>query len=260
MSKLIAVCGGPDSGKTTFSLKLAQEIYWQKKGNTVLFLSPDLEVPSLGFLFPNSKDQELYSIGKALDKTDIYKEDVMRQFVNVKTMLNFAFLGFKLGENKYSYPQPTEDKAGQFFSALRSTADYIVVDCTCREEDLISRLAKRDCDVAIQLFNPDIRSMVYYASCVNQFIAIEGKKIKVLNIQDNDLYLPIEETKAAFGGVDYILPYSRPIKQQTITGTLSEKLYDKAYRKITEEIAEKITHENTEVSPPEKEVAELEGN
>ena len=256
MSKMIAACGGPDSGKTTFALKLVQEIYWQKKGTTVLFLSPDLEIPSLGFIFPNSKDQELYSIGKALDKTDIYKEDVMRQFVNVKTMLNFAFLGFKLGENKYSYPQPTEDKVNQFFSVLRGTADYIVVDCTCREEDLISRMAKRDCDTAIQLFNPDIRAMVYNASCVNQFLAIEGKKLKVMNIMDNDLYLPIEETKEFFGTMDYVLPYSRPIKQQTITGTLSEKLHDNAYRNITESIAKKLTEE----TPSEKEVTAVEGN
>lgn len=102
MSKIIAVCGGPDSGKTTVALKMAQEIYRERKGNTVVFLSPDLETPSLGFLFPNGKDQELHSVGKALDKTDIFKEDVMKQFVNVKTMLNFAFLGFKLGENKYT--------------------------------------------------------------------------------------------------------------------------------------------------------------
>ena len=256
MSKMIAVCGGPDSGKTCFSVKLAQEIYWQKKGTTVVLLSPDLETPALGYLFPNGKDQELHSIGKALDKTDIYKEDVMRQFVNVKTMLNLAFLGFKLGENKYSYPQPTDDKISQLFSILRGTADYIVVDCTCREEDIISRMAKRDCDTAIQIFCPDIRSMVYNASCVNQFLPIEGKKIKVLNVLDNDLYLPIEEAKTLFGDIDYVLPYSRPIKQQTITGTLSEKLYDNAYRNISESIAKRLT----EVKPPEKEVTDIEGN
>ena len=260
MSKIVAVCGGPDTGKTTFSLKLAQEIYLQKKGNTVIWLSPDLETPALAFVFPNGNDRELFSVGKALDKTDIYKEDVMKQFVNVKTMLNFAYLGFKLGENKYSYPQPTEDKINQLFSVLKDTAEYVVVDCTCKEDDLISRIAKRDCDIAFQLICPDIRSMVYHASCVNEYLSVEGKKIKVLNIMDSDLYLPIEEAKPYFGGVDFVLPYSRPIKQQTITGTLSEKLYDSDYRKVLEEIAKRITDEKTEESPPEEEVTELEGN
>lgn len=229
MSKIIAVCGGPNSGKTTAALKIAQEIYWQKKGTSVLFVSPDLDVPSLGYLFPNGKNVELHSLGAALDKTDIFKEDVMRQFVNTRSMQNFAFLGFKLGENKYSYPRFTDDKAVQFFAALRDTADYIVIDCTCSEDDLISRIAKRDCDVAVQLYNPDIRSMVYYASCVNQFVIIEGKKLKVMNVMDNDLYLPIDETKTHFGGMDFVIPYSRPLKQQMITGTLCDKLHDGDY-------------------------------
>lgn len=245
MSKIIAVCGGPNSGKTTAALKIAQSIYRRKKGTSVLFLSPDLETPSLGYLFPNCKDVDLHSLGAALDKTDIFKEDVMRQFVNTRTMLNFAFLGFKLGENKYSYPQFTDDKVDQFFSVLRETAEYIVIDCTCNEDDLISRVAKRDCDVAVQLYNPDIRSMVYYASCVNQFVIIEGKKLKVMNIMDNDLYLPIDETKTYFGDIDMILPYSRALKQQMITGTLSEKLHDPKYTQAIEQIAETLIEYGT---------------
>ena len=41
MSKMIAVCGAPGSGKTTAALKIAEEIYYAKKGS-VIFLSPDL--------------------------------------------------------------------------------------------------------------------------------------------------------------------------------------------------------------------------
>lgn len=241
MGEMIAVCGGPNSGKTTFSLKLAQELYWMKKGTTVVFLSPDLETPSLGYLFPNGKGQELYSLGKALDRTDISAEDVMKQFVSVKTMRNFAYLGFKLGENKYSYPQLTEDKVTALFRILRDTADVTVVDCTGREEDLISRLAKRDCDTAVRLVNPDIRSMVYHASCVNQFLSVENKSIRVLNIMDRDLFLPVEEVKPHFGPVRFVLPYSRALKQQTITGTLSERISDPAYRIVVDSVAQAVT-------------------
>ena len=46
MSKMIAVCGAPGSGKTTAALKIAEEIYYAKKGS-VIFLSPDLNVPCL---------------------------------------------------------------------------------------------------------------------------------------------------------------------------------------------------------------------
>ncbi len=241
MAKTIAVCGCPNSGKTVTALKLAKQIYDNKKGKTtVVVVSPDMTTPTLGFLFPNSKDLEMYSLGVVLDKTDIFKEDIIRQFVTTKTMKNFAFLGFKLCENKYSYPEPTEGKITQLFSALEEVAEYIIVDCTSDENDPISNIAKRDCNVAVQIFNPDIKSMVYYASCINQFLMIEGKKIKVLNIMDNDLYLPIDEVKEKNKGIEFVIPYSRQLKQQMITGTLSESLHDIKYLFAIGEIAKAV--------------------
>lgn len=122
MSKMIAVCGAPGSGKTTAALKIAEEIYYAKKGS-VIFLSPDLNVPCLAYIFPNCKEAELYSVGVALDRTDIYREDVLRQMNHVKTMENFAFLGYKAGENSFSYPKATEDKILNLFSLLKELAD-----------------------------------------------------------------------------------------------------------------------------------------
>ena len=71
MSKIIAVCGAPESGKTTFALKLAHSLN-NKGKKKVLYVSFDLTIPALSYLFPNCKDSELYSIGKVLDNTDIY--------------------------------------------------------------------------------------------------------------------------------------------------------------------------------------------
>lgn len=239
-SKMIAVCGSPGSGKTSFSLKLCREIYEKTGSARVVYLSPDLEVPAFGYIFPMRKDVELHSMGKIIDKTDIYREDVLKQFVNVRDAGNFALLGFRLGENKYSYPEPTEDKIGQLFNVLAGETDYVIVDCTCREEDLISRLAKRDCDAAIQLVNPDIKSMVYYASCVNRFISVNDKKIVVMNVIDDDICLPVEETGAFYGNVAFTLPYSYALKQQMITGTLTDRLNDSDYRGAVAGIAKKV--------------------
>ena len=245
MGKIIAVCGSPNSGKTTLSTKLSKGIYDSNKGTTVILVSPDVTVPSLGFLFPNSKDTDMYSLGVALDKTDIFKEDIARQFVTTKTMRDFAVLGYKLCENRYSYPDPTEDKITQLFSALRETADYTIIDCTSYENDLISNIAKRDCDLAVQVINPDIKSMVYYGSCVNQFLMIKGKTVKVLNTLDNDLYLPFDEVRAHCKDIAFIVPYSRALKQQMITGTLVESLHDPKYMSIINEIAEAVMDDGT---------------
>lgn len=74
-------------------------------------LSRSFLLPCLAFVFPNCKEEELYSVGVALDRTDIYREDVLRQMNHVKTMENFGFLGYKAGENNYSYPRPTRIKS-----------------------------------------------------------------------------------------------------------------------------------------------------
>ena len=239
MGKLIAVCGSPNSGKTTAALKLAQEIYNLKK-TSVQFISPDLNVPCMAYLFPDGKDSELYSLGAVLDKTDIYKEDILKQTVIVKAMQNIGFLGFKLGENRYSYPHPTEDKITQLFTVLKDSVGYVVCDCTCDQDDLVSNIAKRDCDVAVQMFSPDMKCISYYASCVNQFLLIEGKKLKVLNVMDNDIYVPIHETETHFKGMDFKLPYERNLKQQMITGTLSVRIGNCKYRTEIERLAKAV--------------------
>lgn len=238
MSKMIAVSGSPESGKTSFSLKLAQELYYQKKG-TVLFLSPDMRVPSMAYIFPHSKSSDLFSIGKALDKTDIYTEDVLKQLVPVKTMRNFGFFGYTAGENKYSYPRPTEDKITALFRVMKEIADYVIVDCVSDMDDLITRIAINRADSVIQMAAPDLKSIAYYTSQAEMFEAI-AERIRVLCIRDRDVYLPIEEVKSHFKDVSIILPYSRPLKQQVITGTLSERLSDIHYRKQVSAITKRV--------------------
>lgn len=201
MGKMIAVCGSPGSGKTTAVLKIAEEIYYAKK-DSVIFLSPDLNVPCLAFIFPNCKEGELYSVGKAMDRTDIYREDVLRQMNHVKSMENFGFLGYKAGENGYTYPRPTEDKILNLFSLLRELANYVIVDCADNADELISSMAKSHADRLIQLINPDLKCMAYYSSNAGMFELNAENRIKVMNITDKDLFLPISEVANFY----YILP------------------------------------------------------
>lgn len=240
MSKLIAVCGSPTSGKTTLGLKLAQEIYYSKK-TSVLFVSVDLNVPIMGYVFPHCKASDLYSIGKTLDKTDIYREDVMKQIVTVKTMMNFGFLGFKAGENKYTYPRPTEDKVLDLFRCMNEIAEYVVVDCVSDTEDFISMIARREADVVVKAITPDLKCMTYFSSNNDAYLGCADKTVTVLNTLEKDLFLPFDEVKNHFKKVPFILPYSIAIKQQTITGTLSERLADRKYREVISNLAKAVS-------------------
>ena len=163
MAKLIAICGSPSCGKTTAGLKIAEEIYYSTN-LPVIFISPDTNTPTLSYLFPRNKDSELFSLGQALDKTTITHEDILRQIVYTKNMKNFGFLGLKLGENRFSFPKPTEDKIREFFISCEKIVPVVVVDCTSDFNDLISEIAMREANVNIQLISPDLRCMGYYSA------------------------------------------------------------------------------------------------
>ena len=80
MSKIIAVWGSPNSGKTTFATKLARAIYEEYQA-TVIVVYTDNESPTLPIIFPNYRNEELCSVGVALSKTEVDKHEVVKQMV-----------------------------------------------------------------------------------------------------------------------------------------------------------------------------------
>lgn len=77
MSKLIAVWGTPQSGKTTFTVKLANALNLGGKGKSIhsaIAVFPDITTPVLPTVFPNKKDEELYSLGSVLQKPDLISQ------------------------------------------------------------------------------------------------------------------------------------------------------------------------------------------
>ena len=101
-------------------------------------------------------------------------------------------------------------------------------------------MALSESDAVVQLITPDLKSIVYYISHKDKYEAYENKAIKVINIKDRDIYLPVKEIKENFNKVEFIMPYSQSIKQQCITGTLSEKLNDGKYNAIISGVIEAV--------------------
>ncbi len=252
MAEIITVSGSPGSGKTSFSVKLAQEIYLTKRGigkeGRVIVYSPDTEIPSLAYLFPRNKESDLYSVGEALDKTHLTPEDVLRQLVTVDGMKNLGYLGYKYGEDSYTYATPTAEKTEDFFFLLTEIADCVIVDCTCRSEGCGDFVAKHHATHWIQIVNPDLKSIVYFGS--NPIL--EEGVIKVLNITERELYLPILETQSYFGEFDGIIPYSCELKKQSIKGELFAPVSDSKYRKALSGVLNRIFMPPPEESRKEK--------
>lgn len=240
MAKIIAVIGSPGSGKTTVTLKIAQELYCATTSGAVIYLSPSLKIPALGVLFPNYTPDSIFSLGKMLDKTDIYEEDILYHLVTVKAMKNFGCLGYKAGENRYSYPDLTDDKVKALFDVLHTMAGYVFVDCTEEENDLISQYALGMADEVIMVLSPDLKSMVYLASNESLLGHHAERAIRVLNINENEHYSPIDDVRTNVKNIAYIIPYSKQIRGQHLDGLLYERAKDKKYRSEISKIINRI--------------------
>lgn len=238
MSEIISVTGPECSGKTVLSIKLAQEIYEKKKSKKkVIVLSPDTKVPIMGYIFPNRKNNELFSLSDILNRTDIYREDVLRNTVTVKNMMNFGYIGFKMGENKFSFPKPTRNKVLELLARLREIADYVIVDTA--SGSMLSDIAVSESDAVVQIIKPDFKCMVYYASNAEKFSNTENT-VKVMNITDSQMYLPKEEVARHFNNVKFTFPFSFEINKQAYTGGLQETVKDLKYKKVLDQLAKEV--------------------
>lgn len=228
MSKLIAVSGSPGSGKTTVAVKLAQELQGYSN-SVVIYISFDWNTPSLSYIFPQNKSEDLFSVGKIFNMTDIYKEDVLKQTVTSKEIPNLGYLGLKCGENRYTYPFPTEDKVLALFEVLKNLADYVIVDCTCNTDDIVSEYAVKTADLIINVISPDLKGVTYMVSA-DKGALDASRSLNAVNTICNDIYLPIDEVSRYLGEIQTVIPYSSEIKRQSVTGMLATRVSDKRYR------------------------------
>lgn len=242
---LIAVWGSPNSGKTTFATKLALSIY-DSYQSTVVVLYPDLEAPVLPVIFPNEKTEDLGSIGVPLSKTEIDVDDIVRNAITLKKRGNLVFLGYRTGDNRFTYPRYGRAKAEDFLEKVCSLADVVIVDCPSNLEG--NGLASAGLEMAnqiIRLASPDLKSISYYLSQLPTYADSKFRleeHIQGLNTPNADVFMPVEEAKSHLKDVRFTVPYSQAVKLQTQTGRLVEPTSDKAFESRMKEIAQKVVY------------------
>ena len=194
--KIIAVWGSPHSGKTTFATKLATAIYSSFE-STVITLYTDLETPVIPILFPFDKNEDLGSVGYPLSKTEVEQGDIINNLVTVKDMQNFGFLGYKTGENKFTYPKFGKAKAEDLLSELCRLADYVIVDCTSNlNENVLAQTAIEKADQILRLSSPDLQSISFFLSQLAVYTDSRfrlDEHIQKLNTPYVDVCMQIEE-------------------------------------------------------------------
>ncbi len=241
--KIIAVWGSPHSGRTTFATKLAQAVYDGGK-SSVIVLYADSETPVLPVLFPNLKREAMLSVGAALAGVEVTREETVRQLMTLRGRPNLGYLGYRDGENMYSYPSFGEEKARDLLSVLSDLADCVIVDCTDSLKNPLSGAAVKAADETVRLCSPDLKSFSFMLSQLPLYADPAygtGKHVQGLNVPDADLYMPMEEAKAMMSDPRFVIPYSREVKAQMLEGRLSAKCSDRKYNSKIRAVAEKLT-------------------
>ena len=163
---------------------------------------------------------------------------------------NFGFIGYKTGENKYSYPKFGRAKAEELLGELCRLADYVIVDCTSNLDDsIIAQTAIEKAEQIIRLSSPDLKSISFYLSqlpCMSDSKYRLDEHIQGINTPNADVFMPIEEAKALLGEVSFTVPFSPSVKEQMQQGKLFERTSDKRFESRMRDIAGQVVAYGTD--------------
>lgn len=241
MSKLIAIWGPPGTGKTTMAVKLGDALQGQFSMH-VYTVFADTTTPALPVLFPTLKREEMYSMGFTLSKADILQRDIEACTVTVPNHPDLGYLGYKDGENHFSYPRADEKKYAEFLMVLKNMADAVIVDCTA-VPDTLSKVAMANADAIIRMVSPDLKSVCFCSSqlpiMAEPFYQLDNHII-VLNENASDVYSPVYDAGHYFVDTAFTLPYCHDIRLQSFNGDLLNRTKSKKFNMQLAAIIERI--------------------
>lgn len=255
LSKIIAIWGSPNSGKTILSMKLAKML---SKNNNVMVLCTDIITPPIGVILPFVKEEDK-SLGKLLEMVTLTQEDILKNLLTLKDNKNIAFLGYKQSENVASYADYTEYRANELIVNLSHLVDYLIIDVSSIVHlNLLSKASLKLADQVIRLCGSDLKAVSYFKS---NLPLLSDKSYNLNNHIKVLSKLEEIEPKAMilnhYGGIDYELAYLDEIVGQYREGLLLNALKEKKsliYNANLEKLLSVISDEEIETEQTNKTV------
>ena len=240
--QMLAVWGSPGAGKTVTAVKLAAELSKRKKNVVLVFT--DLTAPPLPAVAAEGKLPEV-SVGELLSAPGMTQEQVLKTCVPCEKHPYISFLGYKAGENVFTYAEYSKEKAVDMLVLLRHIADYVIVDCTSvLTGNVLATAALEVADDVLRVCGCDLKAISYFASYLP---LIEDRKFKpeqhIRVLSNTRPYQGGMEYENSFGGVKYRLPYLPIVEEQAATLKLLEPLAGKeakSYEPVIAAIAAEV--------------------
>ncbi|WP_273327788.1 ParA family protein [Vallitalea guaymasensis] len=255
MSKIIAIWGSSNSGKTTLSMKLAKML---SKNNNVMMLFTYIVAPSMGVVLLFVKEEDK-SLGNLLEMVTLTQEDILKNLLTMKDNKNIAFLGYRQSENIVSYADYTEYRANELIVNLSQVVDYLIIDVSSIIHlNSLSKASLKLADQVIRLCGSDLKAVSYFKSTLPLLSDKSynlNNHIKVLSKIDESE--PRAMILNHYAGIDYELMYLDEIVGQYREGLLLNTLKEKnslRYNANLEKLLSIISDEKIETEQTKKTV------
>lgn len=234
-SSITAIWGSPSSGKTVTSMKLARELEAMKRNVIVIFA--DLFCPVLSTVMP-SVDVKSRTLGSLLSKPHIKQIDIMQTAIPYPKHEHIAMIGYKNGDNIFTYSEFLAERVAQFMSELRKVTDHVIIDCSSvLTEDGFTTIALQKADKVVRLCNCDLKSFSYFTSHLPLISRAKFNSDGHILVMSN--VKPGQEDgtfRSVYGNMAYTLRHVHEIEQQYYSAGLLDSLSGKDGRKYSAEI------------------------
>jgi len=234
-NNIIAVWGSPSSGKTATSMKLARELEAQKKNVIIVFA--DIFCPVLSTVMPGV-DVKNRTLGNLLSKPHIKHIDIMQNAIPYPKHEHVAMIGYKNGDNIFTYSEFIAERVDQLISELRKVADYVIIDCSSvLTEDGFTTIALQKADKVLRLLSADLKSFSYFTSHLPLISRAKFKLDTHILVLSNVKPGQEENTfRSVYGDVAYTLPHVAEIEPQFYSAGLLNALTGRDGKKYNAEI------------------------
>ena len=244
MGKIITVCGGHGSGKTTVAANLG---YILSQNNLVGILSTNMVYGSIQHLFGTVIDD-----CHGLYEMSLSKYDTAKTFVPCLNNKNLFLMSLANSHDCLMLADEENgingERAKEILSELKEMFQYLIVDCEPEINNPLSVYSIIYADKIINLIKPTITGTAFFNSYRSLYSALEIPDNKIIHVANNDKnYVGIKNVEKTVGLKMFLtIPHYKNVEQTENKGQLAcftKHGYFYDIRKIADRIKESASDE-----------------